>query len=120
MTIEKKSPANHSRNADKFVIRLKDGQRDEIKARADEENQTMNSFIVTAIEQKLSQSKAFSSLLDLVEKAIQPSGGAFVTIKREYLRELVDYSSIDMPMSAPAIVAAMAVLGEDPGKAVQS
>jgi len=43
----------NSRTADKFVIRLPDGMRDQVKARADDRFISMNGWVLQAIDEKL-------------------------------------------------------------------
>lgn len=103
-----------SRTAEKFVVRTKPGLRDRLKERAQKDNQAMNEAANTALERYLEQGQAFDELLRIVNQAVQPQTGAFVTIKREYLRELVLANRGDLPNANPAMVAAMAILGGDP------
>ena len=103
-----------SRTADKFVVRTKPEQRERLKARAQADNRSMNDAVVTAIDRYLDQGDAFDELLRIVNQAIQPQGGAFVTIKREYLRTLVLANNGDVPSDDPAMVAAISILGYDP------
>jgi hypothetical protein len=99
-----------SRSADKFVVRLKGDMRNELKGRAKADNQTMNEAAVTAIEKYLAQGKAFDALLQIVERAINPCGGAFVTIKREHLQALVDNTKL--AGTSPTLAAAAIALAE--------
>ncbi len=46
-----------SQSADKFVVRLPDGMRAQIKARAKASHRTMNSFIVHVIDRALAAEK---------------------------------------------------------------
>lgn len=103
-----------SRTADKFVVRLKQGLRERLKARAQKDNQAMNEAHNTALERYLEQGEAFDELLRIINQNIQPQGGAFVTIRRDYLRDLILANRGDLPNGAPAMVAAIAILGGDP------
>lgn len=103
-----------SRTADKFVMRMKPEQRERLKVRAQAENRSMNDTAVTALDRYLDQGEAFDELLRIVNQAIQPQTGAFVTIKRDYLRTLVLANNGDVPGDDPAMVAAIAILGHDP------
>ncbi len=53
-----------SRTADKFVVRLPDGMRDKVDFAAWNANMSMNSFIVTAIAEKLDRDQRQKVLLD--------------------------------------------------------
>lgn len=96
---------NDTRNADKFVVRMKPGQRERTKARAKADSQAMNDVVVSALDRYLDQGERFDRLLDLVDRATKPQGGAFVTIRREYLQALVN-SSVLMKDAEPMIAAA--------------
>lgn len=52
-----------SRTADKFVVRLPDGMRDQVAAAADADDRSMNSLIVTAIRNELDGRQRQSVLL---------------------------------------------------------
>lgn len=43
----------NSRTADKFVIRLPDGMRDQVKAQAEDRFISMNGWVLQAIDEKL-------------------------------------------------------------------
>jgi hypothetical protein len=99
-----------SRNADKFVVRLRQGQRDRIKDRARADSQSMNDTVICAVDRYLDQGGRFDKLLDLMDKTIQPDGGAFVMIKRSSLWAIVDAASDRLPASAPEMIEAAAAL----------
>lgn len=103
--------ANENRSADKFVVRLKPGQRDQLKARAKADNQTMNETAITAIEKHLARSEAFDRLLKLAEQAITAEADAVVTIKREHLQRLAKFS--ELTKDDQSVVAAITALGGD-------
>lgn len=103
-----------SRLADKFVIRMKPGQRDRLKIRAQADNQSMNDAVMTAIDKHLDHGEAFDELLRILQQAAKPQSGAFVSIRRDYLRSLVLANNGDLPSDDPAVVAAIAILGHDP------
>lgn len=104
-----------SRTADKFVVRLKQGLRERLKERAQKDNQAMNEAHNTALERYLDQGEAFDELLRIVNQAIQPQGGAFVTIHRSYLQDLVraviKLDEENEHQGREFMVAALAVLG---------
>lgn len=104
-----------SRTADKFVVRTKPEQRERLKARAQAENRSMNDAVVTAIDRYLDHGEAFDELLRIVNQAIQPQGGAFVTIHRSYLQDLVraviKLDEENEHQGREFMVAALAVLG---------
>lgn len=104
-----------SRTADKFVVRMKPGQRERLKDRAQADNQSMNDAMVTALDKHLDQGEAFDELLRIVKQSLQPQGGAFVTIRRDYLRDLVravmDADEEGLTQHSESMVAALAVLG---------
>lgn len=110
-----KKPDYDSRTADKFVIRLAAGQRDRLKARAKADHQSMNDAMLTAIDKHLDQGAAFDELLRIVQQAIQPQGGAFVSIRRDYLQQLahqiIQADEDGAAQRSDAMVAALAVLG---------
>lgn len=99
-----------NRNADKFVVRLKPGQRDRVKARAKTDNQAMNDVVLTALDKHLDQGEAFDELLRIVQRAIQPTGGSFVSIRRDYLSALVNAAGAKLASTSEPMVAAAAVL----------
>lgn len=47
----------NSANYDKLTVRIKKGQRDILKAHADEQGESLNGWIVSAIKAKLKQEK---------------------------------------------------------------
>lgn len=106
-----------SRTADKFVVRTKPEQRERLKARAQAENRSMNDAVVTAIDRYLDQGEAFDELLRIVQQAIQPQTGAFVTIHRSYLQQLVkaviEMDALGTKQRTDFMGAALAVLGGD-------
>lgn len=110
-----KKPNYDSRTADKFVVRLATGQRDRLKARAKADHQSMNDAVLTAIDKHLDQGAAFDELLRILQKAIQPQGGAFVSIRRDYLQQLLravmDADEEGLAQHSEAMIAALAVLG---------
>lgn len=100
-----------ARSADKFVVRLKQGQRARLKERARAEQHAMNDIVVVALDRYLDQGDRFDKLMDLVERATQPQTGAFVTIKREHLLSLYKSASEDQTMfDSVALAAAETVL----------
>lgn len=99
-----------SRTADKFVVRMKPGQRERLHARAQADNRSMNDAAVTAIDRYLDQGVAFDELLRIIERAIKPQAGAFVTIRRDYLAELALAASAKLSSASEPMVAAAAVL----------
>lgn len=94
----------NSRNADKFVVRLKPGMRDQLKARAKADNTTMNAAAVTAIEKNLANGKAFDAVLQILDRELGANWTGFVHIKREHLSALL--GSSNLPSGHPAISAA--------------
>lgn len=65
----------NSRIADKFVVRLPEGIRDNVQAEAQQAHMSMNNWIVVAIEEKLARAERQELLLDALEAAVN-SGGA--------------------------------------------
>lgn len=63
-----------SRSADKFVVRLPDGMRDQVAAAADADDRSMNSLIVIAIREHLGRSKRANALLDALTQAADVKG----------------------------------------------
>lgn len=112
-----KHEGQDSRTADKFVVRLKPSQRDKVKARAQADNRSMNDTMVDAIDRYLEQGEAFDELLRIVQQATQPQAGAFVTIHRSYLQQLVkaviEMDEDNATQGREFMVAALAVLGGD-------
>lgn len=106
-----------SRTADKFVVRLKPSQRDKVKARAQADNRSMNDTMVDAIDRYLDQGEAFDELMRIVNQAIQPQTGEFVTIHRSYLQQLVkaviEMDALGTKQRTDFMGAALAVLGGD-------
>lgn len=62
-----------SRTADKFVIRLPDGMRDDITKQAQASFTSMNTFVIQAIAEKLDRSNRAELAVDALE--IQAFGG---------------------------------------------
>ncbi|WLP07041.1 Arc family DNA-binding protein [Pseudomonas putida] len=63
-----------SRTADKFVVRLPDGMRDQVAAAADADDRSMNSLIITAIRNELDGRARANALLDALAKAADSMG----------------------------------------------
>lgn len=101
---------NNTRNADKFVVRMKPGQRDRVKDRAQADNQAMNDVVVSALDRYLDQGERFDKLLALMDGATKPQGVEFVSIKRSTLWALVDAASGRLPASASQMIEAAAAL----------
>lgn len=59
----KKAQDYDSRTAEKFVVRLPEGVRDQIKARAEVDDRSMNDVVVHLIKRGLNQSEEFDALL---------------------------------------------------------
>lgn len=53
----------NSRTADKFVVRMPDGVRDQVAGQCKTEHISMNSFVVQAIEEKLARDAGAPDLL---------------------------------------------------------
>lgn len=98
------------RPEEKFVVRFKPGQRQQLADRAKADNQAMNDVMLTAFERHVESQEAFDALLQLVGKAIRPQGGAFVSIKREYLIALRNAAAGKLASSSEPMTAADAVL----------
>jgi predicted HicB family RNase H-like nuclease len=58
-----------NRNDEKFVVRLKPGQREQVKARAKAEHRTMNDVVIVALARYLEQGDEFDRLLALMNKS---------------------------------------------------
>lgn len=65
---------NHSRDADKFVVRLPDGMRDQVATAANADDRSMNSLIVKAIREYLEHNARASALLDALTLATVAKG----------------------------------------------
>lgn len=108
-----------SKEPDKFLVRLKPGQRDALKERAAKEHRPMNDVIVTALDKHLEHGDAFDALLDVVKRALEPQTSTFVTIKREHLqrlcRTLMALDELGTTNGDPAVAAAFAILGGQHG-----
>lgn len=63
-----------SRDADKFVVRLPDGMRDQVAAAANADDRSMNSLIVAAIRNELDDRTRANALLDALAKAADANG----------------------------------------------
>ncbi|MCE0881091.1 MULTISPECIES: YlcI/YnfO family protein [Pseudomonas] len=63
-----------SRDADKFVVRLPDGMRDQVAAAANADDRSMNSLIVAAIRNELDGRTRANALLDALAKAADAKG----------------------------------------------
>lgn len=71
----------NSRTADKFVVRLPEGMRDQVSEKADESFMSMNSWIVQAINEKLTRdhhakvnADALIRAVSLLERIIKTGG----------------------------------------------
>ncbi len=63
-----------SRTADKFVVRLPDGMRDQVAAAAASDDRSMNSLIVKAIREYLDRNERANVLLDALTLAATAQG----------------------------------------------
>lgn len=63
-----------SREADKFVVRLPDGLRDQVARAADTDDRSMNSLIVKAIREYLDRAARANVLLDVLSQAAVAKG----------------------------------------------
>ncbi|AZL69236.1 Arc family DNA-binding protein [Pseudomonas oryziphila] len=63
-----------SREADKFVVRLPDGMRDQVAAVAAANERSMNGLIVIAIREHLDRAARANALLDALTLAAQAKG----------------------------------------------
>jgi predicted transcriptional regulator len=63
-----------SRDADKFVVRLPDGMRDQVAAAADADDRSMNSLIITAIRNELDGRERANALLNALAQAVDAKG----------------------------------------------
>lgn len=68
-----------SQTADKFVVRLPDGVRQQISKQAAEHHQSMNKWIVQAVEEKLGRDQRLELLLATLQAAVKVHGAAEVT-----------------------------------------
>ncbi|MFT0867920.1 YlcI/YnfO family protein [Pseudomonas sp. CAM1A] len=64
-----------SREADKFVVRLPDGLRDQVAHAADADDRSMNSLVVKAIREYLDRTARANVLLDVLTQAAEIRGG---------------------------------------------
>lgn len=81
------------RNSEKFVVRLKPGQREQVKARAKAEHRTMNDVVIVALDRYMEQGNRFDVLLGVLEKAAIPKG-KLVTVNRSDLLGLIGESGL--------------------------
>lgn len=58
MTTKKTATKAHSRTADKFVVRLPEGMRDQIADRAEQDDRSMNAVFVQALKKYLNEAEA--------------------------------------------------------------
>ncbi|WP_342650883.1 Arc family DNA-binding protein [Pseudomonas sp. REB1044] len=63
-----------SRTADKFVVRLPDGMRDQVAATAAADERSMNGLIVIAIREYLDRGQRANALLDALTQAAEAKG----------------------------------------------
>ncbi len=63
-----------SRTADKFVVRLPDGMRDQVNVAANADDRSMNSLIVKAIREYLDRNERANVLLDALTLAAAAQG----------------------------------------------
>ncbi|MCE1117446.1 Arc family DNA-binding protein [Pseudomonas sp. NMI795_08] len=63
-----------SREADKFVVRLPDGMRDQVAAVAAADERSMNGLIVIAIREHLDRAARANALLDALTLAAEVKG----------------------------------------------
>lgn len=68
---------NHSsRDADKFVVRLPDGMRDQVAAAAEADDRSMNSLMIKAVREYLSGRERADALLDALTLAAEAKGAS--------------------------------------------
>lgn len=72
-----------SRTADKFVVRMPDGMRQQISEEAVTNYQSMNNWIVQAVEEKLVRAQRLELLLDTLEAAAKVHAADKVTKRVE-------------------------------------
>lgn len=66
---------NHnSRDADKFVVRLPDGMRDQVAIAAEADDRSMNSLMITALREYLDGRARKNALLDALTLAAESKG----------------------------------------------
>jgi hypothetical protein len=63
-----------SRTADKFVVRLPDGMRDQVAATAAAEDRSMNSVMIVALREYLEGRARANALLDALTQAAEAKG----------------------------------------------
>lgn len=63
-----------SRTADKFVVRMPDGMRDQVAAAASADDRSMNSLIITAIRNELEGRARANAIIDALTKAAEAQG----------------------------------------------
>ncbi|UBM27152.1 Arc family DNA-binding protein [Pseudomonas sp. p1(2021b)] len=63
-----------SRTADKFVVRLPDGMRDQVAAAASADDRSMNSLIITAIRNELEGRARANAIIDALINAAEAKG----------------------------------------------
>lgn len=65
-----KTQAKNSRTADKFVVRMLDGQRDRLAAAAESESRAMNDVAICALDAYLDGQVRQKALLDALEREL--------------------------------------------------
>ncbi|TYO83689.1 Arc family DNA-binding protein [Pseudomonas sp. CK-NBRI-02] len=63
-----------SRTADKFVVRLPDGMRDQVAATAAAEDRSMNSLMIVALREYLEGRARANALIDALTQAAEAKG----------------------------------------------
>ncbi|WP_438307279.1 Arc family DNA-binding protein [Pseudomonas guariconensis] len=63
-----------SRTADKFVVRLPEGMRDQVAAAASADDRSMNSLIITAIRNELEGRTRANAIIDALTQAAEAKG----------------------------------------------
>jgi hypothetical protein len=94
---------NTSRTAEKFVVRLRDGQRSRVMARANTEHRAMNDICTMAIDRYLDQQEAFDQILLQLQNSMVP---------REQLEEM---ARVHNNTQENLLELARLVLAGDPG-----
>lgn len=84
--------STNSRDADKFVVRLPDGVRDQVQERAKPLYISMNSWILQAIDEKLDREHR-------AERAVDALVGGYETIGKPLLTALLDIRHLPAEVS---------------------
>lgn len=90
----------NSRNADKFVVRLRDGLRDEIARVTADKFVSVNSWMLQAIVDRFDEGNRQEQLLDALQSALKKANPEYTPSKRN----ITPAEKITIPISADKFV----------------